>query len=357
MHPIPHDPDDLSCYDYVLPPEAIAQRPAEPRDASRLLVLRRPPEGETSGRLEVEHSHFASLPEHLARGDLLILNDTRVIPARLTGRKLPGGGVAEVLLVRREAPDIWQALVRCRGRKRAGLVIDLGAGFRVELTDPVDGPTWRVRAAGPAPLEARIEEAGHVPLPPYIRRPDDEADRARYQTVFARRPGAVAAPTAGLHFTRTLLERTSGCGIGVAYVTLHVGPGTFRPLDPDEVARGELHAEPYELPAETAAAIGRARGSGGRVIAVGTTTMRVLETCADPEGRVAAGSGETRLFIRPPYRMRVVDGLVTNFHLPRSSLLMLVSAFAGRDRVLAAYREALRAGYRFYSYGDAMLIL
>ncbi len=342
----------LDQYTYTLPPAAIAQRPAQPRDASRLLVLSR-----TADRDKCEHAHFFDLPGFLAAGDLLVLNDTRVLLARLFGRKIPGGGKAEVLIVRQRDAEYAEVLVRASGRMRPGRVFELDAGYRLELIEPGEPPAYVARIVGPGRLADLLELAGHVPLPPYIRRPDDAADRERYQTVYAREPGAVAAPTAGLHFTERLLGRIAAAGVQTAHVTLHVGPGTFRPLKAEDLARGELHAEVYALPEETVGAIDGARARGARIIAVGTTTTRVLEACATPDGTLRAGGGVTRLFIRPPYSPRVVDGLITNFHLPRTSLLMLIAAFAGRERVLGASREALDAGYRFYSYGDAMLVL
>ena len=345
-------------FDYDLPGELIAQKPVEPRDKSRLMVLDR----ETGLRRaqssrELRHHHFGDLPALLREGDLLVLNDTRVLLARLFGRKIPGGGKAEVLIVRQRDAEYAEVLVRASGRMRPGRVFELDAGYRLELIEPGEPPAYVARIAGPGPLADLLELAGHVPLPPYIRRPDDAADRERYQTVYAREPGAVAAPTAGLHFTERLLGRIAAAGVQTACVTLHVGPGTFRPLKAEDLARGELHAEVYALPEETVGAIDGARARGARIIAVGTTTTRVLEACATPDGTLRAGGGVTRLFIRPPYTPRVVDGLITNFHLPRTSLLMLIAAFAGRERVLRAYREALDAGYRFYSYGDAMLVL
>jgi len=342
--------DLLAKYDYPLAPEAIAQRPAEPRDAARLLVLDR---AQRDLRIET----VRALPALLAPGDLLVANDTRVLPARLYGRKRPGGGQVELLLIREQADGRWSAFVRMSGRLRCGQQIDLAAGFTAELIAPAAETSWDVRLRGPGPVATLLETAGHVPLPPYIRRADASGDRAWYQTVFAARPGAVAAPTAGLHFTPRLLAALAERGIERACITLHVGPGTFEPLRREAWERGELHAEVFALPPATAAAIERARQRGGRVVAVGTTTARVLEACAAPDRRVLAQTGETRLFIRPPYAPRVVDALLTNFHLPRTSLLMLVAAFAGRERVLAAYAAAGRAGFRFYSYGDAMLIL
>jgi len=336
----------LAEYQYDLPPEAIAQRPAEPRDAARLLVLPR------AGVEKARHHHVRDLPELLAPGDLLVLNDTRVMLARLLGNKLPGGGKAEVLLVRELDGHYWEALVGCSGRKRPGLRIDLGGGYRIEVVEPLESATWKVALQGPGTAEELMASTGHVPLPPYIRRPDDAADRESYQTVFARRPGAVAAPTAGLHFTPGLLAALAKRGVECTHVTLHVGPGTFRPLEPEDLERGVLHEERYELPEKAARAIRAVRDRGGRIVAAGTTTTRVLETC---EGR--AGAGLTCLFIRPPYQPRIVDALLTNFHLPGSSLLMLVAAFVDRPRLLSAYAEALSQGYRFYSYGDAMLVL
>jgi S-adenosylmethionine:tRNA ribosyltransferase-isomerase len=304
-----------------------------------------------------EHRRFRDLPEVLTAGDLLVVNDTQVIRARLLGRKRPGGGQAELLLVRRVAPGLWEALPRMSGRLRAGQEVDLGEGYRARLTRPGEGAAWEVAIEGPGDVAALLERRGHVPLPPYIRRAEAREDRDWYQTVYATAPGAVAAPTAGLHFTPALLAALAAAGIGLVRVTLHVGPGTFRPVGSEELASGRLHAEAYSLTPGAAGAIVAARAAGRRIIAVGTTSVRVLESCARPDGALAPGEGETRLFIRPPYAPRIVTALITNFHLPRTSLLMLVAAFAGRERILAAYREALAEGYRFYSYGDAMLIL
>jgi S-adenosylmethionine:tRNA ribosyltransferase-isomerase len=301
--------------------------------------------------------HFRDLRELLDPGDLLVLNDTRVIPARLFGQKIPGGGRIEVLMIRELGDGCWEAYLRGSGRKRPGMRVDLGSGYRLELIELLDGPARKVRVRGPGPVEDLLSRAGHMPLPPYIRRSDTAADQQRYQTVYGRHPGAVAAPTAGLHFTDDLLAALAAKGIRRAYVTLHVGPGTFRPLKPEDLAAGELHEERYCLPDETAVAVAEARARGSRVVAVGTTTTRVLEACATEEGGLRSGDGITRLFIRAPYAPRIVDALITNFHLPRSSLLMLVCALGGRARVLAAYAAALERGYRFYSYGDAMLLV
>jgi S-adenosylmethionine:tRNA ribosyltransferase-isomerase len=343
-------PLSLDAFDYVLPPDRIAQQPAPEREAARLLVLER-----SSGALG--HARVADLPRWLRPGDLLVVNATRVLPARLRGHKASGGR-AEALVLGPDPhrPDHWRALVRCTGRLRPGLALRFGAGdaaFETEVA-ALEAEGIAVLALPPGVCPYR---AGEAPLPPYIHRGDaDPADLDRYQTVYARVPGAVAAPTAGLHLGPGLLAALERAGVARAEVVLHVGPGTFRPLEEANLARGRLHPERYELPGETAAAVDRARAAGGRVVAVGTTTTRVLETCRAPGGRVRPGRGETDLFLRPGSRFEVVDALVTNFHLPRSSLLLLVAAFAGRERVLHAYTEAVRLGYRFYSYGDAMLI-
>ncbi len=340
---------EIKHYDYDLPESAIAQYPVEPRDNSRLLVLDRG--SDTNG-----HRHFHDLPELLNPGDLLVLNDTRVIPARLFGKKKPGGGRAELFLIRDLGEGFWEAMIRLTGKLRSGQQLDLERGFMAELIEPAENPSWRVAISGPAPVDELLENSGHMPLPPYIKRNDNPADRERYQTVFARNPGAVAAPTAGLHFTSALLERLMEKGVVLAWVTLHVGPGTFRPLEEEDLRRGCLHEEWYHLPRATIEAIEATKANGNKVVTVGTTATRVLEACANESGRLSAGDGVTRLFIRCPYHFRVVDALITNFHLPRSSLLMLVAALAGRGRILNAYREAVNAGYRFYSYGDGMFI-
>jgi S-adenosylmethionine:tRNA ribosyltransferase-isomerase len=347
------EPTDLAAYDYDLPREAIAQEPTPERDASRLLVLSR----ETGA---IAHHVFRDLPDLLEPGDLVVFNRSRVFPARLLGRRR-GGGAAEVLLVRPLGAAEWEALVRPGRRLRPGDVVEIDDEVAVEILAPSAGHEGcrRVRIVAPTggdDTAALIERHGHVPLPPYIRRPDRAEDRSRYQTVYAREPGSVAAPTAGLHFTPALLERLGERGVRTAALVLHVGPGTFRPVTVEDVSRHRLAPEPYLLPQETAEAVAETRARGGRVVAVGTTTVRVLETRARPGGQVDAGAGETALVLAPGAQFGVVDALVTNFHLPRSSLLLLVCAFAGRARVLDAYRQALAAGYRFYSYGDAMLV-
>jgi len=339
-------------FDYHLPEEAIAQEPLAERDASRLLVLDR-------RQAPLRHQVFRDLPDILQAGDLLVVNRTRVFPARLLGRRLTGGE-AEVLLVRRLAGDAWEALVRPGRRLRPGdrIAIADGVSVCIESEAVAEDGRRRIRVlAEGVDADVALERLGHVPLPPYIRRPDRPEDRVRYQTTYACEPGSVAAPTAGLHFTPALLARLEARGVERAELLLHVGPGTFKPVTVDDVRQHRVAPEPFLVPGDAAEAIGRARSRGGRVVAVGTTTARALETVARDGGHVTSGAGETDLVIVPGFRFRVVDALVTNFHLPRSSLLLLVSALAGRERVLAAYREALQAGYRFFSYGDAMLIL
>jgi S-adenosylmethionine:tRNA ribosyltransferase-isomerase len=331
-------------FDYELPPESIAQQPV-PRGESRLLVLDR--EGAE------RHRRVRDLPELLRPGDLLVLNNTRVIPARLFGRR-PGGGQIEILLTGKAGERDWDALVKPGRRARPGTVIELDAGLTAEVIEKEESGRHRLRFC--EPVEPHLDRLGHVPLPPYIQRPDDAADRERYQTVYARHPGAIAAPTAGLHFSAELLQEIAAAGIETAEVTLHVGLGTFKPVSVERIEEHRMDRERYEVPEEAAEAIRRARHRGGRVVAVGTTVVRTLESAAIAGGgEVLPGSGSTELFITPGFRFQAVDVLLTNFHLPRSTLLMLVSAFAGRERILAAYEEAVREGYRFYSYGDAML--
>lgn len=344
------DGSRTSDYEYDLPSELVASRPAARRDASRLLVLR--PDGGLDDRV------FPDLLELLASGDALVLNDTRVFPARLTGRK-PTGAPGEILLVRPlDEPGRWEALVRPGGKLKPGRVVDIAPGFRVRIEDSAPGGGRVVRLESDAADDPwrLIERYGRVPLPPYIDREADEADAERYQTVYAAHRGSVAAPTAGLHFTTALLDRVEAAGVRLVRVTLHVGIGTFRPVDAERPEDHELHAERWAVSPSAAATLNEVRAAGGRVWAVGTTAVRTLETACDAAGRFAPGQGWTDLFILPGYEFRAVDALVTNFHLPRSSLLMLVAAFAGRERVLAAYRHAVDRRYRFYSYGDAMVI-
>ena len=339
-------------FDYDLPEGAIADRPA-PRGESRLLAA----DAEGAER----HRRVRDLPDLLRPGDLVIANDTRVIPARLFGRRRarraldaePGGEV-ELLLVEKVAPAEWEALGKPGRRLRPGVGIELAADLTAEVVGRSADGRYRIRFS--EPVEPHLERIGHVPLPPYLKRPDEAVDRERYQTVFARHPGAIAAPTAGLHLSTAILDRLAAVGVEVAYVTLHVGIGTFKPVTAELVHEHRMDAERYAVPEATAAAWAAARRRGGRVLAVGTTVVRTLESSAASAGGVRAGGGATELFITPGFRFQAVDLLLTNFHLPRSTLLMLVAAFAGgRERALALYREAIAAGYRFYSYGDAML--
>jgi S-adenosylmethionine:tRNA ribosyltransferase-isomerase len=352
----------LTDFDYELPAERIAQQPAAVRDQARLMVHERGPD-------RTHHRRVRELGEFLRPGDLLVLNDTRVLRARLFARR-PSGGRVEFLLLEPCAagPGAWRALAHPARRLRAGDRLAMeGARGRVVVrereTHPSGEPAmeWRISFEGEQgealDAHAVMECAGHVPLPPYVARADAAGDTERYQTVYARVPGAVAAPTAGLHFTPGLLEALRARGVELAAVTLHVGPGTFQPVKCARIEEHAMHAERFELPSTTAEAVRLARARGGRVVAVGTTVVRVLESSSEPAGLVRPGAGSTRLFLRPGAEFRVTDALLTNFHLPRSTLLMLVSAFAGRERVLRLYSEALALGYRFYSYGDAQLYL
>ena len=338
----------LSDFDYELPAELIAQHPAPERDASRLMTLNR-----ASGAVgECTVTRFPSL---LREGDLLVVNDTRVIPARLFGRKVTGGGV-EVFLVRRRGGEreLWSCLLKASKSPEAGCRILLAEGVVGEVQERGEGE-WLVLFEGTDDFMGWLERAGRMPLPPYIKRVPEGDDRERYQTVFSREKGAVAAPTAGLHFTEELLDEIRARGVRVAPLTLHVGLGTFLPVRVEDLSQHRMHLERYRIPEETAAAIAATRAAGGRVIALGTTSLRALEH-AGAAGSVTAGDGEADLFILPGYRFQVVDALFTNFHLPKSTLLMLVAAFAGKERVLGAYAEAVARGFRFFSYGDAMFI-
>jgi S-adenosylmethionine:tRNA ribosyltransferase-isomerase len=337
----------LSDFRYELPPELIAQAPLPERSASRLLVA-------DARRGALEDRAFRDLPDFLAPGDLLVFNDTRVIPARLFGRKDSGGEV-EILIER--VLGAHEALVQLRASKtpKEGRHIDLADGTRVRILAREEG-FWRVAFETEEPLEAVLARVGHMPLPPYIERADTEADRERYQTVYADKPGAVAAPTAGLHFDAPLLDRLDEMGVGRAFVTLHVGAGTFQPVRVDDPTRHVMHREWIEVDQGLVDRITATRARGRRVIAVGTTVVRALETCA-ASGEPRGCRGDTQIFIYPGHRFRMFDALVTNFHLPESTLLMLVSAYAGREFVLLAYRHAVAARYRFFSYGDAMLLL
>ncbi|MCE5272108.1 tRNA preQ1(34) S-adenosylmethionine ribosyltransferase-isomerase QueA [bacterium] len=345
-------------FDFELPPELIASQPAAQRDLSRLLVLDR-----ESGRLA--HRTFADLTEYVRPGDCLVLNNTRVFPARLVGR-LPTGGACEVLLVRRVEDNRWLGLVKPGRKVRPGKVLAIGDGsLEARVLDYAGDSGERIVELvcpdGSDPLAA-VERVGHVPLPPYIGREDTPDDRERYQTVYARHSGAVAAPTAGLHFTPRVLEAVRAKGATTAELTLHVGPGTFRPVVVEDIESHRMEAEYYEVTAETLGTIRGTKVDGGRILAVGTTSVRTLETLATrtealEPGHVGGASGWTDIFIHPGYEFKVVDCLLTNFHLPCSTLIMLVSALAGRETVLASYAEAVSRRYRFYSYGDAMLIV
>lgn len=337
-----------SDFDFDLPEELIAQQPAEPRDSARLLVLDR-----ATG--ELAHRGVRDLPGYLRPGDLLILNDTRVIPARLFGHK-PTGGRVEILVERLRGARECVAQMRAGKGARPGVQIGIegGAGAQLEVVGR-EGEFFVLRRTDDGDIMALLEAAGHVPLPPYICRPDGQADRERYQTIYAARPGAVAAPTAGLHFTPELLAEVAARGVDTGTVTLHVGAGTFAPLRSDEVAEHRMHSEWFEVSATLCDKIRQARERGGRVVAIGTTSVRCLESAARG-GSLAPACGETDIFIYPGFEFRVVDAMLTNFHLPKSTLLMLVSAFAGREHVLAAYRAAVAEQYRFFSYGDAMFI-
>lgn len=348
----------LSDFDFHLPSSLIAQEP-RPRGASRLLVVQR-----STGSWK--ESGISALPDLLTPSDVLVVNDTRVFPARLLGRRDPSGGAAECLLLERVDDTHWHALVH-PGQK-------LKPGARLVFEDDHRAPGVRLRAEvlerrffgrrlirlevdGAPTADAAIDQLGHVPLPPYIHRPDTPADRERYQTIYARVRGSIAAPTAGLHFDEPLLRAIDERGIARVSITLHVGYGTFKPVRSEQVEDHRVDVEAYEIPNPAAEAIASARLRSGRIVAVGTTTARALESAAAPGGQVRAGASSTELFIFPGYRFRILDGLLTNFHLPRSSLLMLVAAFAGRELILAAYNDAVARGFRFYSYGDAMLIL
>ncbi|HYF95073.1 MAG TPA: tRNA preQ1(34) S-adenosylmethionine ribosyltransferase-isomerase QueA [Symbiobacteriaceae bacterium] len=339
----------LSDFDFYLPEELIAQRPVEPRDASRLFVVQR-----DGGAFE--HRHFRDLPEYLRPGDALVVNETRVMPARLLGQREGTGGAIEVLLLRRIDRDRWETLVKPGKKARAGQRITFGDGLLVGTVQETTNVGGRVIAfTYSGVFEQILDRLGKMPLPPYIH--EQLEDPERYQTVFAREWGSAAAPTAGLHFTPELLQRISAMGVEIHKVLLHVGLGTFRPVQAENVLEHKMHSEFYTVTPQTAESLNRIRRDGGRIIAVGTTSVRTLETVARADGTVEPGQGWTDIFIYPAYRFKTVDAMVTNFHLPKSTLLMLISAFAGRELVLNAYGEAVDQRYRFFSFGDAMLIL
>lgn len=338
-----------SDYDFELSPGRIAQEPVEPRDASRLMVIDRT-------RQTIAHRTFAEIAELFDPRDVLVVNRTRVVRARLLGTR-SSGAPAELLLIKALGAGRYEAMVSPGGKLKPGRRVQIAPDFEAEIVEVTDRRTRIVHLESGLPLDVAIERYGHVPLPPYIDREDRPEDSERYQTVFAREAGSVAAPTAGLHFTPQLLARIAARGVARADVVLHVGAGTFKPVEVDDPACHVMHEEWYSVAPDTARTINDRRAGGGRVWAVGTTSVRTLESAADDAGIVRAGEGDTRIFIRPPYHFRAVDRLVTNFHLPRSTLIMLVAAFVGYDLTMRAYRIAVDEGYRFYSYGDAMLVL
>ena len=337
-----------SDFDFYLPEELIAQTPLERRDSSRLLTL-----DKCTG--EIAHRHFYELPQLLRPGDCLVLNNSRVLPARLIGHRLPGGGACEVLLLTDKGDGLWECLVRPGRKLRKGTRLSFGNGeLTAEIVEQLEEGGRLIRFDYEGIFLETLERLGKMPLPPYIK--EELQDQERYQTVYSKVLGSAAAPTAGLHFTPELLEKIRAKGVKIGYVTLHVGLGTFRPVKEDTIEGHEMHSEYCVIPQETADLINETKRSGGRVICVGTTSCRTVESWAAEDGTMTASAGWTDIFIYPGYRFKVLDGLITNFHLPESTLIMLVSAFAGREHVLAAYEEAVREKYRFFSFGDAMFI-
>ena len=333
---------------FDLPEELIAQDPLADRSGSRMLML-----DKTDGR--IEHHIFKEIVDYLRPGDCLVLNNTKVLPARLSGRRENTGGAIEVLLLKRKGDDVWETLVKPGRKAKPGTRILFGDGcLQAEVLDVVEDGNRLIRFSYEGIFEEVLDRLGEMPLPPYITH--KLQDKNRYQTVYARYEGSAAAPTAGLHFTKELLQKIADKGVDIAYVTLHVGLGTFRPVKADNILEHHMHAEYYQVTEEAAEKINRAKASGGRVICVGTTSCRTVESAAGDDGTLKAGCGNTEIFIYPGYRFKVLDCLITNFHLPESTLVMLVSALAGREHVLHAYEEAIRLKYRFFSFGDAMLI-
>ena len=338
---------NISDFDYFLPEEQIAQVPADPRDSSRMMVLS--PKTQT-----IEHRHFYQLDEYLMDGDVLIFNDTRVIPARLIGVRQPTGGKAEVFLLRQLERDRWEALVKPGKKMRVGSVITFGHELSCEVLAYTDFGGRIVKFSYEGIFEEILDRLGTMPLPPYIH--ETLEDPERYQTIYSREKGSAAAPTAGLHFTESLMDRLRKKGVHLGFVTLHVGLGTFRPVQVDEIEDHVMHSEFYSISTETADLIRMAKQEGRRVVAVGTTSIRTLESAAVDHGMIEEKRGQTNIFIYPGYQFKIVDAVITNFHLPKSTLIMLVSAFAGREFTLQAYRTAVEENYRFFSFGDAMLI-
>ena len=339
-------------FDYHLPEELIAQHPADKRDASRLLVIDR-----KTGKLE--HRHFYNILEYLNPGDCMILNNSKVIPARLFGVKEITGAKVEVLLIKRIENDIWEAMVRPGKKLHVGDRVSFmeDGSFSAKIVEHGEGGTRLVRFEYEGDFHEILDRIGRIPLPPYIERESGEEDKERYQTVYCKEEGSVAAPTAGLHFTQELMAEAQKKGVRIAYVTLHVGIGTFRPVKCEIIEEHKMHFEEYEIDEANAAIINETKKAGGRIISVGTTSTRTVESAASVDGTVEPGHGNTDIFIYPGYRFKVIDSLITNFHLPKSTLLMLVSALYNREHILEAYREAVKQEYRFFSYGDAMLII
>ena len=338
-----------SDYDFDLPADRIAQRPAERRDASRLLIVDR-----KSGTLE--HGIFSDIEALIPSRDILVANRSKVFRARLLGVR-DSGARAEVMLLRKRGDDVYEAMVSPGSKLKPHRIVTFADDFRAEILETTGRGTRLVRLSASGSIDDAIEHHGHIPLPPYIERSDENTDAERYQTVFARESGSVAAPTAGLHFTPELLTRLESKGVRRAEVVLHVGAGTFKPVEAEDPAEHVMHEEVFAVSDTDSTSINTARDDGAKLWAVGTTTVRTLESIADERGHVRAGAGETSIFIRPPYHFKAIDHLITNFHLPRSTLMMLVAAFAGYDLTMRAYREAVARGYRFYSYGDAMVII
>ena len=337
-----------SDFDFQLPDELIAQTPLERRDASRLLVL-------DKGSGATRHMHFYDLPTLLRPGDCLILNDSRVLPARLLGHREPGGGAVEVLLLVDRGEKVWECLVRPGRKLKPGTRLSFGDGLlKAEVLSVEEGGNRLIRFEYSGIFLELLEQLGRMPLPPYIKA--ELQDPERYQTVYSREVGSTAAPTAGLHFTKELLMQIEELGVRICYVTLHVGLGTFRPVKAEEIAEHEMHSEYCVVPSDTAETVNRTKAEGGRIICVGTTSCRTVESFAEEDGTLKAGGRWTNIFIYPGYRFKVLDCLITNFHLPQSTLVMLVSALAGREHILSAYREAVEMRYRFFSFGDAMFI-
>ncbi len=343
------DGSRVSDYDFALPESLIAQAPIERRDGSRLLVVDR-----AAGT--IEHRMFRDIVDFIPAGDALVVNTTRVIRARLLGTR-PSGAPAEVLLLKALGDDVWEAMVQPGAKLQAGKMVTIADDFRIEMLEPTERGTKYVRLHAAEGAAAAIERYGHIPLPPYMTRSDTSDDAERYQTVYAQQAGSVAAPTAGLHFTGDVLAALAAKGVRRAEVVLHVGAGTFRPISVDDPLEHVMHEESYQVTTSTAAIVNDTKRAGRGVWSVGTTSMRTLESAAHDDGQLVAREGETSIFIFPPYRFKLVDHLLTNFHLPKSTLVMLVAAFAGYELTMRAYREAIEEQYRFYSYGDAMLVV